>query len=119
MNEASEQQGPAVVTTPRKPPEVREQFRKLMADLRQWREDDHADNITLPRNHVIELIEGVGALVSALEPFTRYATNVEASDAVRAQHAKDEGRTFRPRSDSETVFIALGDCRRARRAAGE
>lgn len=37
-------------------------FDPIMEALQHWRNQDHADNISLHRNQVIEIIEGVKAL---------------------------------------------------------
>jgi hypothetical protein len=60
-------QGP-VVEFKRKPREVRPQFTTIMNHLRRWRVEDHEDNIALSRNLVIEIIEGVDALIEGAKP---------------------------------------------------
>ena len=42
-------------------------FDEMMADLQEWREDDHEDHRFLHRSEIIDIIEGVKAL-EALAP---------------------------------------------------
>lgn len=62
-------QGP-VVEFKRKPRQVSPRFIKLMGELRYWRNADHADNIALSRSQVIDIIEGVDALIEGAKPPT-------------------------------------------------
>jgi hypothetical protein len=55
------EQGPAPAPRPPAPYDF-SRFDVLLAGLQDWRSDDHEDNITLCRSHVIEIIEGVKAL---------------------------------------------------------
>lgn len=66
MNESGPTQGPAI-TSLSKPREVTQHFTKIMEGLQAWRSEDHEDNITLGRNTVIEIIEGVKAVRSQFE----------------------------------------------------
>ena len=63
------QQGPPwpPVAFKRRPHDLAK-FNLLMDELQCWRLDDHADAITLHRNHIIEIIEGVKELRERLEP---------------------------------------------------
>ena len=54
------QQGPAVPTKPYTHDLTR--FNQLIDILQRWRSADHEDAITLHRNQIIEIIEGVKQL---------------------------------------------------------
>lgn len=56
--------GPMVESNKPKAPHDFKYFDPLMERLQAWRSDDHEDAITLHRNHIIEIIEGVKALRS-------------------------------------------------------
>jgi hypothetical protein len=53
--------GPKVETEP-KPRRLTPRFQKLIKELREWREADHADAITLSRSDIVELVEGTATL---------------------------------------------------------
>ena len=60
------QQGPPVAFKRR--PHALERFNAPIRALTDWRSDDHEDAITLHRNQIIEIIEGVKELRERLEP---------------------------------------------------
>lgn len=60
-------QGPITNLTPQ-PRVCTPAFNGLMDFLEDWREADHADNITLSRNQIVVLIEGVQALRDRIYP---------------------------------------------------
>lgn len=55
-------QGPMAESNKPRSPHDFKYFDPLMERLQEWRSADHEDAITLHRNHIIEIIEGVKAL---------------------------------------------------------
>jgi hypothetical protein len=54
-------QGP-VVEIKRQPRELTQHFNGLVSGLQAWRNADHEDAITLHRDSIIELLEGIETL---------------------------------------------------------
>lgn len=66
MEAQSPTTGPMIDTSRLKEPYNFRHFDTLMDFLQKWRNADHQDMITLHRNQMIEIIEGVKALRGAL-----------------------------------------------------
>lgn len=56
-------QGPVIEFKP-KPRRLTPRFMKLSQQLRDWREADHEDAITLCRSDIVELVEGIATLTA-------------------------------------------------------
>lgn len=66
-------------------------FYTLMSFLQKWRNADQEDTITLDRNQMIEIIEGVNALRTALEAIhEEVGTSTKASMIARTALFQDQ-----------------------------
>lgn len=85
MNEQGPTTGPMVESNRPKAPHNFTRFDTLLSMLQEWRSGDHEDAITLHRNQVIEIIEGVKAQRKALDEIAAMdPKGVRADDLGRA-----------------------------------